>query len=116
MSEAEVVALLREAKPLAQTLIRTDGLYKLDEADMYLLKRIGRALQADQLQEDTTIRAAGLTLYEVALLVGTLSIHNKGIILKSDHLSPFYPSQAAIQSIGEALPSSNDFATPLNAD
>jgi len=77
MSEAQISALLEAAKPLAQRLIQTKGLYSLSQTDLQLLSTLKEWVETEGGEEGRVLKATGLTLYELALLLGTLSLHRK---------------------------------------
>jgi len=77
MSEIPAAAVLLAVKPLAKRLIYTKGLYALSEADLALLKALKQLIETTTYAQETALRqAADLTSYELALLLGTLTLQS----------------------------------------
>src|SRR5690348_16198831 len=77
MSEIPAAAVLLAVKPLAKRLIYARGLYTLSEADLALLKALKQLIETTTYAQETALRqAADLTSYELALLLGTLTLQS----------------------------------------
>jgi len=79
MGEIEAFILLSQATPLVKQMRSDEGLYKLSEADLIKLQGVRRVCKAGYSRNYRILGAAGLTMNDLAMLVGSLTFHERHV-------------------------------------
>src|SRR5579859_6892246 len=75
MSEAEAIVLLAKSKGLAEQLLLKDGFYTLSASELNQLRAVQQVVKAGWI---SCLNAAGVSLDELIILLGTLKLYDHG--------------------------------------
>ncbi|NWJ97136.1 MAG: hypothetical protein HXX20_15230 [Chloroflexi bacterium] len=77
LNEVEALSFLIEGNLLVKQLFYNRDLYDLTEADLKKLRAVRRVCEAGYLHNPALLNAAGLSMENLAMLLGTLTFYER---------------------------------------
>jgi hypothetical protein len=79
MGELEAFVLLSHGTSLVKRMVSSEGLYKLSETDLNKLQGVRRTCEAGYVRNDQLLKEVGLTMDDLAMLLGALTFHERHV-------------------------------------
>lgn len=86
MSEAEAIVILAGSKVIAEQLLDKEEFSALSTAELNQLHAVQQVVKAGWTNDSNCLKAAGMGLEELIILLGTLKLYDHGTWLLSEAL------------------------------